>query len=132
MEKRKMNLKRCSYCGKDLRKWNVDPLSTLVCDDCTRKLVGRVKFLEKETGIDIVDTTHFYLAVEAYGEKRRRNLSQDLKKVRNERGWSLRRLADHLGIHHSYVSLMENGRKPLSEKALAFMEEELSQNNLGL
>lgn len=38
--------------------------------------------------------------------------SVDVKSLRSRLGWSQRRLAERLGVHHTTVSRMEAGQKP--------------------
>ena len=47
----------------------------------------------------------------------------ELKRVRKELGYSQALLAEMLGISKQYLSLMENGRKPLNDKALMLVRD---------
>ena len=50
----------------------------------------------------------------------------ELRNARIKKRWSQMMLAEELGISRQYVTKMENGRKPLNDKALAFIEEIVS------
>ena len=52
---------------------------------------------------------------------------QDLKQARTLLGWSQIRLAAHLDHHITYISQMENDRKPLSNKALGFISDSIPE-----
>ncbi|MFC2142059.1 helix-turn-helix domain-containing protein [Acidobacteriota bacterium] len=56
---------------------------------------------------------------------------QNLKQARQLLGWSQIRLAAHLDHHITYISQMENGRKPLSNKALTFISDSISVFQVG-
>ncbi len=56
---------------------------------------------------------------------------QDLKQARQLLGWSQVRLAAHLDHHITYISQMENDRKPLSNKALAFITDSITEFQVG-
>ena len=53
----------------------------------------------------------------------------ELKNARLKKNWSQRLLAWKLGCDRSYVARMENGRKPLNNKALAFIEDVTAKEN---
>jgi len=45
------------------------------------------------------------------------NIGQYIRRAREQRGWSLSRLADAVGLHHSYLSRVESGSfRPSPEK----------------
>ena len=49
--------------------------------------------------------------------------NKGLKEAREKKGLSQKNLAFLLGISENYLSSMENGRKPLNNKALQFINE---------
>jgi len=53
----------------------------------------------------------------------RKHIFRDLKKHRKDKGYSSRTMAALTGVSVTYYSHMENGRKPLNDKALAMMRE---------
>lgn len=110
------------YCSEEV-KGNLDPARRVVCGHCTLRMVLYVRNLEEETGIKIVDSTHYALASTRRRTKKERiNLSKELESARKSRGWSLRQLADYLELGHTYVTRMEQGVKPLNQKALEFIK----------
>lgn len=52
-------------------------------------------------------------------EAERRRVGATLKMARTTRGWELGPFATKLGISYSYLSNIEAGRKPLTDKLLA-------------
>ena len=48
----------------------------------------------------------------------------ELKRVRENKGWSQRFLAAVLEISQAYINKMENGSKPLNIRAIQFLERE--------
>ena len=55
----------------------------------------------------------------------RRMTGKDVKKIRESNGFTVTRLAEEIGVHHSTVSRWESGISPISalaEKALRQLE----------
>ena len=112
----------CYLCGKDLSEWNLTSYTKVQCDMCTIRKVLWLEELERETGIDIINTFTYQLAKAQRETNNKRNLHKELKEARRSKKYSARFLGDLLGVSHVYILKMENGSKPLNKKALDFID----------
>lgn len=89
--------------------------------DGTQKRVEIVRLLERMTGKEFKNTADMKAKVNhftAFGGHR----GEDIKTARKMRGWSQADLGICLGISAQFVKEMEKGRKPLTDKAISFIE----------
>jgi DNA-binding XRE family transcriptional regulator len=82
--------------------------------------VNIVRELERLTSCDFKDTADFHRKVSSF-LARKDNNGIRLREARKSRGWPLSTMGVHLGVSKQFVAQMESGRKPLSDKALAFL-----------
>ena len=92
----------------------------LLPDDDAWPRVAIVRELERLTGTEFGDTADFRAKVEAFILRGGQPGAQ-LVEARKAKRWSQRALALSLGISQQFVAAMEKGRKPLTDKALAFI-----------
>jgi ribosome-binding protein aMBF1 (putative translation factor) len=81
----------------------------------------QVEHVEKKTGVDIKDTEEYFRAIDMMYETKGYD-NKDLVLARKKKGWSQYRLGVHLSVSKQFVGIMEKGRKPLTDNALAFVE----------
>ena len=124
---------------------NLNDIKRLYAVICNRQLgddahsvqerISIIRFLEKVIKQQFQSKKDFLTKMDAFIQKQELmqdgdNLTQKpsadangnrLKEIRKKKGLSQNTLALSLGISINYLSLMENGRKPLSNKALQFI-----------
>jgi DNA-binding XRE family transcriptional regulator len=85
-----------------------------------------IEELERITCSSFWNTEDFHRVVSAFIAKKS-GYGEKLKFYRKKKKWTQAMLAIHLGISQSLVAAMENGKKPLSDKARSLI---LSQDAL--
>lgn len=96
-------------------------------DEQIQKRVNIVRYLERETGQNFRSTDDFKKKMECYFIGQGKMQGADLRKIRKEKGWGQKTLADYLKISRVYLAQMESGRKPLNRGAVNFLYETHAQ-----
>jgi len=89
-------------------------------DGNLQQKVTNLQYLENELGLDFKDTADFdnkmkKVFIRASG-------ADELRRIREKRGWSQNRLAVNLGVTRPFITMMESGERPLSKKAINFIK----------
>ena len=95
---------------------------------CNRELVNEtlpqriiaLQYLEKELDLDFKNTEDFHDKMHKAFIKL--SGAKELKRAREDKGWSQERLAKHLGVTRPFITQMESGIRPLTRKAIDFIE----------
>jgi DNA-binding transcriptional regulator YiaG len=82
--------------------------------------VAIVRELERLTCSDFKDTEDFHRKIGAYLDRKSSNADQ-LRAYRESKGWSQNDLAIHLAVSRQFVTKMEAGKCPLSDKAIGLI-----------
>jgi transcriptional regulator with XRE-family HTH domain len=82
-----------------------------------------VRALEIAMNADFKDTADFHYKVKSFLSKGRpESACMQLKKSRKKMGWKQIQLANMLGCSQQFVANMENGKSPLTKRAISFIE----------
>ena len=107
---------KCRVCCREV---DINTDHVIECDTCTMKGVAHVRALERAVGMDIKDTNYYKMALKRYiHNERAPKLAGRLENLRKKKGWSIKTLADILGISKQYANNMLKGQKALNIKAL--------------
>jgi len=114
----------CLICGKNPDNYKGD--REFICSRCVIARVNFVAMLERKIKMEIRTTRDFYEAHRLWESKNRgqeESLAKKLIEMRKLKGWTQEALGVFFGISQNYLSKMENGCKPLNQKALEFIEQ---------
>ena len=113
----------CIYCGKEV-KGNIRKDCDVICGHCAMRLVGRIRKLEEESGIEIKNSEDMRKAEEIIEQKEMNYTGKDLREARKKKSLSQASLAFLLLTTPAYISQMESGAKPLNLKAIEFIKKQ--------
>jgi len=103
----------------------VKDLYTIICNgqlgDRIDERVAVIEELERLTNSEFKSNSDFHRKVSEF-ILRGDGPGSRLRAIRKAKGWTLEVLGIHLGCSKQFVAAMERGRKPLTERAMAFVE----------
>jgi DNA-binding transcriptional regulator YiaG len=107
----------------------VKDLYTIICNgqlgDRIDERVAVIEELERLTSSEFKSNSDFHRKVSEF-ILRGDGPGSRLRALRKAKRWTLEVLGIHLGCSRQFVEAMERGRKPLTERAMAFVEAQKS------
>ena len=102
----------------------LDCTPKVICARCTQEKVNFVRMLERETGIEIINTLEYQDARLSWNEKKAATaFNKKLRDARKGKGWSQKAMAAYLGVTKQRLNDMESGRRPLTKHNLRLINQ---------